>query len=134
MLENKSYIKLKKSNEKNFGYLFSFIFFLISIYPLYFNKSINWWLLTLSLILILITIFFPKALIYPNKLWMKIGGLLNFLISPIIIFIIFVISFYPIGLIFKLLNIDLLKIKFEKNKFSYWESRKHKMESLKKLY
>ena len=53
MNENKSYTKIKISNEKHFGFLFSIVFFLISIYPIINDKKINLIFLTISIIIFL---------------------------------------------------------------------------------
>ena len=37
---------------------------------------------------------------------------------------IYLIVFFPIGLLYKLLNKDLLELKIDKNKHSYWSDKK----------
>ena len=49
-------------------------------------------------------------------------------------FVIFVITFYPIGLALKLFRIDIINLKYNKNLKSYWITRSNEIESLKKLY
>ena len=133
-MENKSFFKIEYSNEKKFGYFFSFVFFLIALYPLLFDSSIRIWSLIVSLLLLCISFKFSKLLIIPNKIWNNLGILLNKIVSPIIMFLIFIITFYPIGFIFKILQIDLLNKKFNLKTKSYWIKRKNKLESLKKLF
>ena len=48
--------------------------------------------------------------------------------------LIFIITFFPIGIIIKILRIDLINQKINPKKKSYWINRMNKMESLKKLY
>jgi hypothetical protein len=133
-MENKSYFKIVYSNEKKFGYFFSLVFLLISLYPLLFGSSLKIWSLTLSVILLFISFKFSKILIIPNKIWNNLGFLLNKIVSPVIMFLIFIITFFPIGLIFKILQIDLLNKKIDVKTKSYWINRKNKLESLKKLF
>ena len=133
-MENKSYFKIIYSNEKKFGYFFSLVFLLISLYPLLFGSSLKIWSLTLSVILLFISFKFSKILIIPNKIWNNLGFLLNKIVSPVIMFLIFIITFFPIGLIFKILQIDLLNKKIDVKTKSYWINRKNKLESLKKLF
>lgn len=133
-MENKSYFKIVYSNEKKFGYFFSLVFLFISLYPLLFGSSLKIWSLTLSVILLFISFKFSKILIIPNKIWNNLGFLLNKIVSPVIMFLIFIITFFPIGLIFKILQIDLLNKKINVKSKSYWINRKNKLESLKKLF
>ena len=134
MLENKSHFTINYPSEKKFGIFFSIIFFLITFYSFYFKQSVNFLSLIMCFILIFLTLFFPKILIIPNKLWTKLGIFLGFIVSPIVMFLIFVITFFPIGLFVKLFKIDLINMNYLKDSDSYWIERKNKMESLKKLF
>jgi len=134
MIDTKSYFKINYSNEKKFGFLFSFIFFIISIYPLFFNDSLIVWSLLISVIFLLISLIYSKLLILPNKLWIKFGTFLNQIVSPLIMFLIFVLTFYPIGILLKLFKKDLINQKIYYERKSYWVIRKNKMESLRKQF
>ena len=67
------------------------------------------------------------TLIRLNLLWFKFGMLLGKIVSPIIMAFVFFGVVTPTGLIMKLFNKDLLKLK-RKNKDSYWIDRKSKSE------
>ena len=54
-----------------------------------------------------------------NKLWFKFGIFLGKIISPFVMGIIFFLVVTPIGLLMRLLNKDLLNLKFN-NSHSYW--------------
>ncbi len=133
-MENKSFFKIEYSNEKKFGIFFSFVFLIISLYPLLFDSNIRIWSIMLSLVLLFISFKFSKILIIPNKIWNNLGILLNKIISPLVMFLIFMITFFPIGLIFKIFRIDILNKKIDKESPSYWIIRKNKLESFKKLF
>ena len=111
--------KIEISSEKNFGIVFS-IFFLI----LYFFFKIN--LFFFFLIIFIISAFlFPKLLFYPNIIWSKLGILIGMFISPIILFFIFISVFFPIGVLLKILKINLLDKDFNKlqSRETYWKDR-----------
>ncbi len=133
-MENQSYFKVEYSNEKKFGYLFSLIFFIIAVYPFFFNGNIRIWSLIVSIIFLFLSLKYSKLLIIPNRIWLKLGIFLNKIVSPIIMLLIFIITFFPIGIIIKILRIDLINQKINPKKKSYWINRMNKMESLKKLY
>ena len=62
-----------------------------------------------------------------NLIWFKFGILLGNFFSPIVMAIVFFCVLTPTGLIMKLFNKDLLKLK-KTDKKSYWIERKVKSE------
>jgi cell division protein FtsW (lipid II flippase) len=83
-------MKSKKFNineERKFGILVIVILSLLYIYDpnKYINKNI---ILVFLVLLVLITVFLSKILIYPRKIWIKLGFLLHNLTNPLILSII----------------------------------------------
>ena len=134
MNEFKNNFLIESSSERSFGFTFVFIFLIISLFPLYFDKNINFLFLSLSIIFFLITIFFKKLLILPNKLWFKFGMILGHLISQIVMLSIFIIFFIPMGFIIMLFKKDLINSKLNFKKNSYWLSRKDNLNSMKNQF
>ena len=134
MFESQSHYKIKRSSEKTFGYFFSILLLLFSFYPLFYNGKIIIWAIITSVILLVITYKFTYLLKIPNKLWISLGFILGYIFSPLVFFVIYVITFYPIGFIIKILQFDILNKKFDTKKDSYWISRVSKMQSLKRMY
>jgi|TARA_B100000902_G_C27090435_1_gene803545 hypothetical protein len=107
------------ASNKNFGIVF-FIFFLIcSLYPLLNNGSINPWLLSISIIFLILGLLNSKILKPLNILWFKFGILLGRVVSPLIMIIIFFLIVTPIGILMRLLAKDLLFLKYNDKK-TYW--------------
>ncbi len=107
------------ASNKNFGIVF-FIFFLIcSLYPLLNNESINLWLLSISIIFLILGLLNSKILKPLNILWFKFGILLGRVVSPLIMIIIFFLIVTPIGILMRLLGKDLLFLKYN-DKETYW--------------
>ena len=52
MLELKQYTTIKKSSEKSFGIVFSLFFFILSIFPIFFQKQLNVYFLLIALVVI----------------------------------------------------------------------------------
>ena len=128
--------KLLPSNKK-FGFFFTLVFTLLFLYSLiYLTSQIYYIFLLLCLFTLTLTIFFPEKLLVFNKLWFRLGLLLNLIISPIILGFIFFFLITPISIFFKITQRDYLKLKF-KNKRTYWINVKYKTiskESLKQQY
>ena len=103
-----------------FGYFFSGIFLIISLYFLYSGKfSTGYIFVTLAILLILITIIKADLLLPLNKLWMYFGFFLGIIISPIVLGIIFFGLFTPYSLVMRLMGRDELRLR-KTNKKSYW--------------
>ena len=120
-------IKIKISSNKSFGIVFFVVFLAISFYPLINNNDYRLWSLILSLIFLILGLMNSSILTPLNLIWFKFGMLLARFISPIIMALVFFCVVTPTGLIMKLFNKDLLRLKKKRIK-SYWIERKTKSE------
>ena len=110
---------IKISSNRSFGIVFFIVFLVIALYPLAHSEEIKVWSAIISLIFLVLGLFNSKILNPLNKLWFKFGIFLGKIISPLIMGIIFFLVVTPIGLIMRLLNKDLLNLRFNNNG-SYW--------------
>ncbi len=110
-------------SNKKFGYFFSVIFLITSIY-FYFtnNLSTSFILGFFFLIFFFITLIKAELMLPLNKLWMKIGLIMGMIVSPIVLGVIFYGIFTPISFFFRLIGRDELSLKMKKKK-SYWKKR-----------
>ena len=65
----------------------------------------------------------PSLLRPLNRLWFKFGLLLNKVVNPLIMGLVFYITVTPIGLIMRVLGKDLLGLRLSKDSESYWIHR-----------
>ena len=110
---------IKTGSNRSFGIVFFVVFLFIAIYPLINGDEIMLWSLIISLIFLLLGLINSKILTPFNKLWFKFGIFLGKIISPLVMGIIFFLVVTPIGLLMRLLNKDLLNLKFNNNR-TYW--------------
>tara|TARA_Y200000002_G_C22580887_1_gene620819 strand:- start:32 stop:421 length:390 start_codon:yes stop_codon:yes gene_type:complete len=111
------------SNRK-FGFFFTFVFFIFSLY-FYYNSFSNFYYLitiSLSILTLIITLLNSNLLLPFNKGWMSIGYILGIVISPIILSIMYFILITPFGLIRQIFGKDELVLKNKKLN-SYWQDR-----------
>jgi len=134
MSEQEQHISVKIGSEKNFGIVFSIVFFLIGIYPLIDGSEVRLWALTIAVTFFILAFVAPKILSLPNKLWFKFGLLIGSIVAPIVITLVYIVTVLPTGLIMRLLGKDLLKQKLDKNAKSYWIERKEPMGSMKNQF
>ena len=125
--------KIKVSSNRSFGIVFFIVFFAIGIWPVFKGNDYKFWFLIVSLFFLILGILKPKLLAPLNKIWIKFGMFLGKIVSPIIMFIIFVFIVTPTGLLMKLFGKDLLNHKFNKKSKTYWQIRKKKT-SMKKQF
>ena len=110
---------IKISSNKSFGIVFFVVFLIIATYPLINGDELRLWSLIISIIFLFLGLVNSKILNPLNKLWFKFGIFLGKIISPLVMGIIFFLVVTPIGLLMRLLNKDLLNLRFNNNG-SYW--------------
>ena len=125
--------KTNISSNKSFGIVFFIVFILIALYPLLNDESIRLWSLLVSLIFLIIGLLNSKILNPLNNLWYKFGLLLNKVISPLIMGIIFFLIVTPIGILMRILKKGLLNLKYN-NKKTYWIEKKGPKSSMKNQF
>lgn len=116
------------SNHK-FGYFFTLIFLIVSIYFFFREIYMAFYVLGMcSIVFFLITIIKAEILRPLNKLWMSFGLVLGMIISPIVMGFIFFVIFTPTSILMRLYGRDELLLKF-KYKPSYWTNRNYNIQS-----
>ena len=110
---------VKIGSNRSFGIVFFIVFLVIATYPLINNGELRLWSLIISLIFLFLGSVNSKILNPLNNLWFRFGIFLGNVISPLIMGIIFFLVVTPTGLLIRLLNKDLLNLKF-KNTSTYW--------------
>lgn len=125
--------RLKIPSNRNFGLVFFFVFFIISIWPLFNHGRINIFLVFLSFIFLLLGLVNSKLLMPLNKLWFSFGLLLGRFISPIIMGVIFFGLVTPIGLLLRVFRKDILKLKLN-NKNTYWDKKNNLKNNFKNQF
>ena len=110
---------IKIGSNRSFGILFFVVFLIIATYPLINGDELRLWSLIISIVFLFLGLVNSKILNPLNKLWFKFGIFLGKIISPLVMGIIFFLVVTPIGLLMRLLNKDLLNLRFNNNG-SYW--------------
>ena len=110
---------IKIGSNRSFGIVFFVVFLIIAIYPLVNGYELRLWSLFISIVFLFLGLVNSKILNPFNKLWFKFGIFLGKIVSPLVMGIIFFLVVTPIGLLMRLLNKDLLNLKFNNNN-TYW--------------
>jgi len=115
--------KGNRSSDRVFGIVFCLVFLIIGSWPMLNQMGPHIWALSISILLLAISIFYPKLLGDLNLLWYKFGLLLHTIMNPFLLGLIFFSTFVPIGLLMRLMGKRPIPIYFSKSKDSYWIER-----------
>jgi hypothetical protein len=127
-------MKKNFSTEKNFGLIFSLLFFIIGIYFFKINFYISIVLIIVSSFFLVAAIYFNKVLIVPNLIWYKIGVLLSKITTPVIMAVLYFLVVTPTALLYFFLQKKQYITKIDKKKTSYWIERNEPLESMNEQY
>jgi hypothetical protein len=124
--------------EREFGLVVGAVFTLLGGWWIYRGKLTNvaQVFLPLGSTLILLGLVFPRALIYPNKAWMKLAEVLSFVMTRLILGVVFFVIVTPIGVIKRLFGWDPLSRRGQRSA-SYWvpySERQRDLRHYEKMY
>ena len=130
--------KITKKDLKQFGLVLGGILFVIGF--MHFRKEnihVYPWLWSFSILSIFLSIFIPKGLKPVFVIFTKIAHIVGWINTRIILTAIYYVILTPIGIILRLAGKDLLDVKIEKEKDTYWKEREQIVatkESLEKQF
>jgi Saxitoxin biosynthesis operon protein SxtJ len=107
--------------EREFGLLVGLMAILIGSWRLHLSHAgeVAIGLLGVGSALAILALFFPRALVLPNRWWMALAKWMSLITTPIILGIIFFLVVMPIGMIKKLFGWDPLRRRAP-SAVSYW--------------
>ncbi|WP_026602255.1 SxtJ family membrane protein [Methylomonas sp. 11b] len=116
----------QKPSERGFGITFAAIFCIIGFLRLYQSHDLHdhWWMIWLffAAVLLILAYFWVAPLRPLNNLWHRFGLVLSYLINPIIMGVVFLLTILPVGLLMRFLKKDLLKLKVDRKSSTYWQN------------
>ena len=126
---------MKQNNQnRSFGLLFFFVFFILALWPLTKKGELNLYLISIALIFLVLGLLNSKILSPFNNVWIKLGEILGRIIAPIVMAIVYFLILTPISLLVRLFGKDLIGIKFSNDIKSYWVERKKHLGSMDKQF
>jgi len=113
-----------KTDLRKFGFIMGTMFALIfgGLLPWIFDKtSANWplWPFFTMAIFWVLAVIVPESLRRVNEIWLKIGNVLGWINSRIILGIMFYLLIFPIGLLLKVFGKDAMNRKLDSNSDTY---------------
>jgi|TARA_B100001750_G_C15042083_1_gene367142 fatty acid desaturase len=126
-------IKATKKNIRNFSFLISAVLILLGIYFSFKNNTLELNLLLSSIFFALSGIFFPIIIKPLYFIWMVLAILLGFVMTRIILIVLFYLIVFPTGILAKLTGVKLIDSKFRSAKDSYWIKKDLSNRKFKKI-
>jgi len=107
--------------EREFGLIVGGVLLLLSSWWIYRGKFHSATQLTLPLasLLLLLGVIFPRALVYPNKVWMVLAEVLSFISTRIVLAFVYFAILTPIGVVKRLFGWDPLNRRAARSD-TYW--------------
>lgn len=123
-------------NLRKFGLTIGTFFGLLGLWFIYSNFFIIGQILftTLSIILILLGVFFTKRLKLVYRYWMTFAFILGWFVSRFLLTILFFLIIIPIAIIAKLLKKEFLSVNYTLNRKSYWVKKNSSKINYEKMY
>lgn len=115
--------QVERTSDRNFGFVFAAFFAILALYPLIRGQAVHMGFLAASGVLAIIAVVFPKVLAPTNWLWMKFGGIMHRIMSPVILAVLFYLLIFPTALIKRLFGGASLDLRFDRDATSYWIKR-----------
>jgi hypothetical protein len=103
-------------SDRKFGWTFAALFVLIGALS-------HPWLIALGALFAVVTVTRAELLGPLKRAWMRLGELLNRVVSPIVMAVIFFAVFTPVGLVMRAFGRDALSLRYEPKADSYWKRR-----------
>jgi hypothetical protein len=110
----------KIGSDRIFGFLVAFIFIIIGVYPLWNDKAVVVWSLVAAGGVACVALILPRLLHPLNIVWCRFGRALHFIMTPLIMGLIFFLVFTPFSLAFRLFGREAMPCKFDPDASSYW--------------
>lgn len=119
-------IRTDKKTLSNFGITMSAVLLVIAGVVFLKRKDLPAPVIAVSVLFFIIGMARPEFFRPVYLAWMRLAFVLSWINTRLILAVIFYLIFTSIGLFLKLFRVDLLDIKIDKNKVSYWHKKEKK--------
>jgi hypothetical protein len=112
-----------RGSDRNFGFVVGAALSVIACLPLLRGSAPRWYLLPIAAALVLAALVAPRLLFPLNWLWHRLGLMLQKVVNPVVMLVIFALGVVPTGLVLRILRKDPMRRKFDTDADSYWIKR-----------
>ena len=127
MIAELNSIKLSREDLKNFGFAIAFILSITAVFLFVRGKDLIIYFFSIGSILIILGVIAPLLLKPIHKMWMIFAVIIGWIMTRIILSVLFFSIITIIGIFTRLIGKDFLNLK-SNNKESYWNIRNKEYE------
>jgi len=134
MIEEIKNIKTNKEEIRKFGFLIGGVLIAISIFMLW--KTFNQYQLVfiIGISFVLMGYFIPRILKPIYIIWMTFATILGWIMTRVILTILFYLIVTPIGLIARIFGVKFLDLSWNENVKTYWNKRDGSVSDIEKQF
>ena len=134
MIEEIKNIKTNKEEIRKFGFLIGGVLIALSIFMLW--KTFNQYQLVfiIGISFVLLGLFIPSILKPIYIIWMTFATILGWIMTRVILTILFYLIVTPIGLIARIFGAKFLDLSWNDNVKSYWNKRGESVSDIEKQF
>jgi hypothetical protein len=118
-----SFRKVVLGSNRKFGLTFGAIFGVMAVWPLFHHHSPRWGFLVAGAVIAAFALVAPERLAPLNRAWFRLGMLLNQIVNPIIMGLMFFAAVTPFGWLMRKTGGDPLGLKIKSDAHTYWIAR-----------
>jgi len=115
---------VRPGSPRAFGIVMAAAFALLALLSWWLAGHAWAWMAPIAITFCTVALLWPAALEPLNRVWFKIGILLNTVVNPVVMALIFYGAIWPTGLVMKMMGKKLLDLKREPDRDSYWIVRR----------
>ena len=123
MIEEIKNIKSEKSDLRKFGITIGLILMIVSGFLFWKEKESFQILLTAGAILLILGVTIPAILKYIYWVWMIFATIIGWIMTRMILSLMFYMIFTPIGFILRLFGKQFIELNWNKTDSTYWKYR-----------
>ena len=113
----------KGGSDRGFGGVFAIVFVAVGLFPLLNGGPPRAWALGIAAVFLAVALVRPSLLAPLNRVWFKFGLLLQRVVNPLVMALIYFAVVTPTGLVMRALGKDPLRLKHDPDARSYWIHR-----------
>lgn len=135
ILDTLEHRKPIRQHVREFAYIFVIIALVYGTYQLYTQSTGShfFWSVAVAAVLFFLGDFAPIILYPVWKVWMAIATALGFIVTSIVLTIMWLGVFMPLALILKIVGKKVMDLSFDRSRASYWNDRNEKYHDFKLL-
>ena len=134
MIEEIKNINTGKKEIRNFGFLVGGVLIAIAIFLLWKELSYYQLIFAIGISLVLMGFFIPKILKPVYIVWMTFATILGWIMTRVILTILFYFIVTPIGLIARIFGTKFLDLSWQNKVNSYWNKRDKTISNIEKQF